>query len=127
MVEKKGEGLPAILQPFDVCDKPASLDRKREPFRCAFIPTSKNLFLGQAIKRDVQFDGVKMFGIEFEPLSLGKIRWVEDTIPPMGVIVAAGTDEDHKPRVQRLVRVTVTRPVSSNGNGYVKYRRRKRV
>ena len=28
MVKKKGEGFPAILQPFDVCDKPASLDGK---------------------------------------------------------------------------------------------------
>ena len=34
-----------------------------------------------------------MLSIEFEPFSLGKIRRVKDPIPPMGVIVAAGTDE----------------------------------
>ena len=68
-----------------------------------------------------------MFSIEFEPLPLREIGGIKDPIPPVGVIIAAGTDENHKPRVQRLVRVTVTRPVSSNGNGYVKYRRRKRV
>jgi hypothetical protein len=28
MVKKKGEGFPAIFQPFDVCDEPASLDGK---------------------------------------------------------------------------------------------------
>jgi len=36
-----------------------------------------------------------MFSIEFEPLSLGKLGGIEDPIPPMGVIVTAGTDEDH--------------------------------
>jgi hypothetical protein len=36
-----------------------------------------------------------MLSIEFEPLSLGKIRGIEDIIPPMRVIIAAGTDEDH--------------------------------
>jgi hypothetical protein len=92
MVKKKGEGFPAILQPFDMGDESASLDGKREPFRCTFIPSSKNLFLGQAIKRDVQFDSVKMFSIEFEPLSLGEIGGIKYPIPPMGVIVAASTD-----------------------------------
>ena len=28
MVKKKREGFPAILQPFDMCDEPASLDGK---------------------------------------------------------------------------------------------------
>jgi len=95
VVKKKGEGFPAILQPFDVCDEPASLDRKRKFLRCAFMPASKNLFPGQAIKGDVQLDRVKMLSIEFEPLSLGEIGGVEDTIPPMGVIVAAGTNKNH--------------------------------
>jgi hypothetical protein len=92
MVKKKGEGFPAILQPFDMGDEPASLDGKIEILGGPFIPTLKDLFLGQAIKRDIQLDRVEMFSIEFEPLSLGKIRRVENTIPPMGVIVAAGTN-----------------------------------
>jgi len=33
-----------------------------------------------------------MGGIELEPSSLGKIRWIEDAIPPMGVVVTACTD-----------------------------------
>jgi hypothetical protein len=73
-------------------DEPASLDGKIEILGGPFIPTLKDLFLGQAIKRDIQLDRVEMFSIEFEPLSLGKIRRVENTIPPMGVIVAAGTN-----------------------------------
>ena len=36
-----------------------------------------------------------MFSIEFEPLSLREIGGIKDPIPPMGVIIAAGTDEDH--------------------------------
>jgi hypothetical protein len=62
-----------------------------------------------------------MFSIEFEPPSLREIGGIKDPIPPMGVIVAACANEDHKPRVQRLVRVTVTKLVSSKGNGYVKF------
>jgi len=95
MVKKKGERFPAILQPFDMGDEAASFDSKREPLRCPFVPTLKDLLLWQAIKGDVQFDCFKMLSIEFEPLSLGKIRRVEDLIPPMGIIVAAGTNENH--------------------------------
>jgi hypothetical protein len=39
-----------------------------------------------------------MFGIEFKPLSLGEIRGIKDPVPPMGIIIAAGTNEDHKSR-----------------------------
>jgi len=95
MVKKKGKRFPTVLQPFDVCDEPASLDGKREFLGGPFIPTSKDLFLRQAIKRDIQLDGVEMLSIEFEPFSLGEIRGIKDPIPPMGVIVTAGTDENH--------------------------------
>jgi hypothetical protein len=78
-----------------VSDEPASLDGKGEPLGCAFMPSCKNLFLGQAIKRNIQLDRVEMFRIEFEPLSLGKIGRIKKTIPPMGVIVTAGTNQDH--------------------------------
>jgi hypothetical protein len=92
MVKKKGERFPAVLQPFDVCDEPASFDGKIEILGCPFIPTLEDLFLGEAIKGDIQLDCVKMFSIEFEPLSLGKIGGIKDPIPPMGVIIAAGTN-----------------------------------
>ena len=82
------------------------------------MPACKNLFFRQTVERNIQLYGVEMFSIEFEPLSLGKVRGIKDPIPPMRVIIAAGTDEDHKPRGQRSVRVT--KPVSSKGNGYVK-------
>jgi hypothetical protein len=92
MVKKKGEGFPAVLQPFDVCDESTPFNGKVEILGSPFMPGRKDLFLGQAVKGDVQFDCVKMFSIEFEPLSLGKIRRVENTVPPMGVIVAASTN-----------------------------------
>jgi hypothetical protein len=100
MIHQKGEGFPAILQPFDVSDEPASLDGKGKLLRRAFIPALKDLFFGEAIKRDIQFNRFKIFCVEFEPFSLGKIGWVKDPVPPMGVIIAACADEDHKLRVQ---------------------------
>jgi hypothetical protein len=105
MVEKKGEGFSAILQSFDVGDEAASFNAKRKSFWCPFIPTSKDLFLGEAIKRDVQFDGLKIFCIKFKPLSLRKIRWIKDPIPPMGIIVTAGTDENHLMKIDRTFRL----------------------
>jgi hypothetical protein len=42
-----------------------------------------------------------MFSIEFEPFSLGEIGGIKDPIPPMGVIIAAGTYKNHhQTRVQ---------------------------
>jgi hypothetical protein len=73
MVKKKREGFPAILQPFDVGNEPASLDGKREFLWRPFIPASKDLFLRQAIKRDIQLYSVKMLSVEFEPLFLREL------------------------------------------------------
>jgi hypothetical protein len=56
------------------------------------MPASENLFLRETVKGYVQLDGVKTVSIEFEPLSLGEVGGIKDPIPPMGVIVAAGTD-----------------------------------
>jgi hypothetical protein len=95
MVEKKGEGFSAILQSFDVGDEAASFNDKRESFWGPFIPPSKDLFLWEAVERYIEFDRVKIFRIKFKPLSLGKVRWIKDPIPPMGIIIAAGTDENH--------------------------------
>ena len=53
MVQKKGQGFPALLQPFDMGNESASFDGKREPLRCPFIPALKDFFLGQAIKGDI--------------------------------------------------------------------------
>ncbi len=92
MVQEEGEGFPAILQSFDVCDEPASLDGKIKSFGSPFMPTLEDLFLGEAIKGDIQLDGIKILYIEFEPLSLREIGGIENPIPPMGVIVTAGTN-----------------------------------
>ena len=81
-------------------DEPASLNGKREFLGGPFIPAFKNLFFGQAIKGDIQFNAVKILSVEFEPLPLGKIGGIEETIPPMGVVVAACTNENHRSRVQ---------------------------
>jgi hypothetical protein len=77
-------------------DESAPFDGKGKLLRCPLIPPLKDLFPGQAVEGDIQFHGVKMFSVEFEPLSLGKVGWVEDTIPPMGIIITARSDEDHK-------------------------------
>jgi hypothetical protein len=95
MVEEKRQRLPAIFQSPDVSDEPASLHGKDKLFRRSLIPALKNFFLGKAVKRDVQLHGVKMFAVELKPLFLGKIRRVESSVPPMGVIIPARPDEDH--------------------------------
>jgi hypothetical protein len=95
MVEKKGKRLSAILQTSDVGNKSASLDSEEKMLRCPFIPAFKGLFLREAIKRDIQFNCVKKTGVVFEPFLLGKIRGVEDSIPPMGIIVTTCPNENH--------------------------------
>jgi len=95
MVEKKSERFSAVLQALDVGDESTSLDGEEKSLRCPFVPALKNLFLRKAIEGNVQLHRIKMLSIEFEPLSLGKIRGEEDTIPPMGIIVATCSNKDH--------------------------------
>lgn len=94
MIEKEGEGFSAVSEALDMGDEPASLDGKGELLRSSLIPALEDLFLWQAIEGDIELDRIKMLSIEFQPLSLREIGGVEDSIPPMGVIVAAGPDED---------------------------------
>ena len=76
-------------------DEAASFDGKGKTFWRPFIPPLKDLFLRQAIEGDIELDGVKILSIEFEPLPLGEVRWIEDPIPPVWIIVTACPDEDH--------------------------------
>jgi hypothetical protein len=46
MVKKKGEGFPAVLQPFDVCDESTPFNGKVEILGSPFMPGRKDLFLG---------------------------------------------------------------------------------
>jgi hypothetical protein len=95
VVEKKGKGFSAILQAFNVGDEAAPLNGEDKLFRCPFIPAFKDLFLRETIEGYVQFYRAKIFGIKFKPLLLGKVRRIKDPIPPMGVVIAACSDEDH--------------------------------
>jgi len=95
MVEKKGKGFSAILQAFDVGDESAPFNGEDKLFRCPFIPAFKDLFLREAIKGHIQFYRAKIFGIKFKPLFLGEVRRIKDSIPPMGIVIAACSDEDH--------------------------------
>jgi len=76
-------------------DESASLDGKGKPLGCPFIPTVKDFFLGQTIKGDIQLYRVKILGIKFEPFSLWKTGGIEDVVPPMGIIIAARSNENH--------------------------------
>ena len=44
-----------------------------------------------------------MAGIEFEPLSLRKIGGIEDSIPPMRIIIAACSDKNHNYSKEKFV------------------------
>jgi len=76
-------------------DESAPFDGKGKLLWCPFIPTLKGLFPGQAVEGDIQFHGVKIFSVEFEPLSLGKMGRIEDTIPPMGIVIPARSNKNH--------------------------------
>jgi hypothetical protein len=102
MVKKKGKRLSTILQPSDVSNKSASFDGKKKMLRCSFIPAFKDLFSRETIKRYIQFYGVKKLGVVFEPFFLGKIRGIEDSVPPMGIVIAACSDENHNKKGSRI-------------------------
>jgi hypothetical protein len=95
MVKKKGKGFSAILEAFDMGDESASFDGKGKPLGCPFIPTLKDFFLRQTIKRNIEFYGVKIFSIEFKPFSLWKMRGIKNTLPPMRIVIAACPNENH--------------------------------
>jgi len=78
-----------------VGDEPAPFDSKEKALRCPFIPAFKDLFFREAIKGDIQLYCIKTFGVEFKPLFLGKVRRIEDPIPPMGIVITAGSDVNH--------------------------------
>jgi hypothetical protein len=73
-------------------DEPAPFDGKGELFRRPFVPALKDLFTGQPVKGDIQFDAVKIFRVELEPFLLRKIGGIENTVPPVGIIITARSD-----------------------------------
>ena len=87
MVHQKSQRLSAFFESLDMRNEPAPLHGKEESFRCPFMPTFEYLPLGQAIKGDIQFDRLKMFGVEFKPFSRRKIGWVEDAVPPVRIVI----------------------------------------
>ena len=87
MVHQKSQRLSAFFESPDMRNEPAPLHGKAESFRCPFMPTFEYLPLGQAIKGDIQFDRLKMLGVEFKPFSRRKIGWVEDAVPPVRIVI----------------------------------------
>jgi hypothetical protein len=78
-----------------VGDEPVPLDSEDKPLRCPLIPAFKSLFLGEAVKGYIQLYRIKKSGVEFKPLFLRKVRGIEDPIPPMRIVIAARSDENH--------------------------------
>ena len=76
-------------------DKTASFQSKRKSLRGSLIPGLEDLFRGQPVERDIQFDRIKIVRIEFEPFSLGDAGRVESSIPPMGIVITARANMDH--------------------------------
>jgi hypothetical protein len=76
----------------------ASLDRKEEAVRCPMVPSFKGFFLGQAIEGDIQLHGVQVLGVELEPPSLRKVRGIEDSVPPVRIIVPTRADGETRLR-----------------------------
>jgi hypothetical protein len=93
VIKEERKRFPALLQPLNMSNKTASLDRKKEVPRCPMVPSFKGFFLGQAIKGDVQFHGIEVLSIELEPTSLRKIGGIENPVPPVRIVVPACADE----------------------------------
>jgi hypothetical protein len=77
-----------------VSDEPASFNGEEKSLGCPLIPAFKDLLLGKAVKGYIQLYCGKIFSVEFKPPLLGKVRGIEDSIPPMRIVIAAGSDED---------------------------------
>jgi hypothetical protein len=95
MVEEEGQRFPAVLEAFEMGDETASLHRKGEVLWGPFIPGLEDLFPGKTIKGNIELHRPEMGGIELEPFSLGKVRRIENPIPPVGIVVAACADVKH--------------------------------
>ena len=62
-------------------DVSVCLDGEKEVFRGNFIPVFECLLLRQMIEGVVDFDGIEMLGVIFEPLALGQISRIEPSAP----------------------------------------------
>jgi hypothetical protein len=87
MVHQKSQRFPAFFESLDMRDEPTPLNGKEESLRCPFMPPFEYFPLGQAIKGNIQFDRMKMPGVEFKPFSRRKIGWVEDAVPPVRIVI----------------------------------------
>jgi len=87
MVHQKSQRLSAFFESPDMRNEPAPLEGKEESFRCPFMPPFEDFPLREAIKGDIQFDRMKMPGIEFKPFSRRKIGWVKDAVPPVRIVI----------------------------------------
>lgn len=85
-------------------DQPAELDRVGESRRNG-APAHEVVLFRKPVRRDVQLDGRKPFGVVREPLALRQLFRIEASAP-VAVRLAARADEDrsHRPLATRLPR-----------------------
>ena len=83
-------------------DETTSLQPKKKSLRGSRQPVFKDFFCRQAVERDIQLHRVEMFRVELEPLSLGKVGRIENTIPPVRIVIATRSDKDHRRDVKRV-------------------------
>jgi hypothetical protein len=61
-----------------------------------FPPVLESGFAGQAVEAVINLDGVEMPREELQPLRRLQVLFIEDAVPPVFVIPAAGSDPGAK-------------------------------
>jgi hypothetical protein len=91
--QEPSKGLLRPIEPFDMGEKTACLDRETKPGRGLLPPGFKYVLFRQAIKAGVDLHGGEMLGIEREPLPGAKTLGIKDAISPVRIAPATGADE----------------------------------
>jgi hypothetical protein len=86
------EGFFHIAKSLDVGDEAVGLDRPAKTVRRGLAPFFVGGFLHLVVESGIDFDGLKIAGIVFEPFRLGKPLWIEGAFPSL-IIPARCTDE----------------------------------
>lgn len=89
--EEEVDGALGVFEMFEVGAVAAEFKGVNEVLGCAAAPIVEGFGLRESVEGVVDFDGVEMLGVMFEPLRGGQVGGIED-VSPMVVLVSAGAD-----------------------------------
>ena len=60
---------------------PIGLYSIKKILRCDFVPSLQSLLFREVVEGIIDFDGIEMLGVIFEPFALGQISGIELFLP----------------------------------------------